>query len=122
MKKHMYLIDLGLLLDENDDEFESYATCYDKKWGYYDDCQYMVTAEKLNETIEKEKECFDCDFKKMNYMVVTDQGLWDLEEEDLDENEIMIDFDISCVYYDKECVVYSLTKDENGKIIENFIN
>lgn len=125
MKKHMYLIESGLLLDENDDEFESYAVCYDKKHGYYDDRQYMVTAEKLNDAIKKEKEWFEFDsicFRGC-YIVVTDQGLWEnLEEEDLDENETMTDFDVCFVCYDKECVVYSLTKDENGKIIENFIN
>ena len=41
-----YLIDEGILLTEEDEEFESYATVYNKKYGYYDEGQYYVKDEQ----------------------------------------------------------------------------
>lgn len=118
MKKHMYLIDIGFLLGETDDEFESYAVCYDKKWGYYDTCQYLVDEEHLQKNIELEKRALpSCN----GYIVVVDQGIWKLEENDLEENGIMTEFDCSSIDYSLESVVYSVTKNAQKEITENFI-
>ena len=118
MEKHMYLIEIGFLLGEADDEFESYAVCYDKKWGYYDTCQYLVDKEHLQENIELEKKALpSCN----SYLVVADQGIWDLEENDLEENGIITEFDCSAIDYSLESVIYSVTKNAQKEITENFI-
>jgi hypothetical protein len=117
MKKHLYLIDVGYLLDETDDEFESYAVCYDKKWGYYDYYQYLVDEEHLHQAIENTKK-----FLEENcYIVATYQGKWELEEEDIDKNGKVDLFDCSSIDYSLENIIYSARK-ENKNIIENFIN
>lgn len=49
----VYLIDEGILLTENDKEFESYATVYDKKYGYYDEGQYYVKKNKRQSKMQR---------------------------------------------------------------------
>ena len=49
-----YLVDIGILLDSDDKEFDFYACVYDKKWGYYDINQYYVpTLEQAKEEVKK---------------------------------------------------------------------
>lgn len=117
MEKHLYLIDIGYLLDETDDEFKSYAICYDKKWGYYDYYQYLTDEEHLHQSIEKTKRYLE----ENCYIVVTYQGKWELEEEDIDENGKVDLFDCNLTDYSLENIIYSARK-ENKNIIENFIN
>ena len=55
MQADVYLVDCGVLLKEDDSEFECYSTVYDKKYGYYDcgDGQYYS-----DEPLEKLKAVF----------------------------------------------------------------
>ena len=54
-----YLVDIGILLDYDDKEFDAYACVYDKRWGYYDTNQYYVpTLEQAKkDAIEKVANC-----------------------------------------------------------------
>ena len=33
----VFLVEVGILLDETDKEFDAYSTVYDKKHGYFDE-------------------------------------------------------------------------------------
>lgn len=35
----VYLVDVGVLLSKEHEEFEKYAIVYDKRYGYYDEDQ-----------------------------------------------------------------------------------
>ena len=104
-----YLVDVGVLLSENDDEFESYAIVYDKKYGYYDENQFYLPTEE--EAI---------DFAKVYVKDGVDNTYGVISLTELDD-----DFDFTdCVFgpehYLLNDVVYSVAK-INGKIVENFI-
>lgn len=39
----VFLIDEGILLEKNDEQFSSYNNVYDKEYGYYDENQFYVS-------------------------------------------------------------------------------
>lgn len=104
-----YLLDEGILLSENDDEFEDYATVYDKKYGYYDEGQCYIKSE--TEAIENARAYVEAGVDN-TYTIVSKTWL---------PNDF--DFDEGCVEdetYNVEDVIYSVAK-INGEIIENFL-
>ena len=115
-KKELYLVDIGILLNENDDEFECYSQVYDSKYGYYDESYYFITKEDLEKAIKQEKTYFKKYYSKNTYVVISYQGFWYVEEDD-----DLQDLDLSSCDYSKSSVVYSVMKDKHGNIIENFI-
>jgi hypothetical protein len=116
MKKDIYLVDYGFLLNETDDDFNDYNTVYDKKYGFYDLDQYLITKDKIEENIKELKDIFKSKQYNTAYCVITYQGKIEFEnEEELRE----MDF-LSFVDYSSENIIYSLKK-ENGKFEENFI-
>ena len=105
-----YLVDVGILLSENDDEFESYAIVYDKKYGYYDEHQfYRLTKEAA----------FD-------YVKAYVEGGVDNTYGIISQATLPDDFDFldDCIFgpekYLLEDVVYSVAK-INGEVIDNFL-
>ena len=43
----VYLLDMGVLIPEGNEQFNDYANVYDKKFGYYDELQeYRYTDEE----------------------------------------------------------------------------
>lgn len=107
--KEVYLIDVGILLTQKDDEFESYAIVYDKKYGYYDENQYNKPT--LEEAILDVKKYIEngCDG---TYGVVSKL----VAPEDFDcDNDFL-----GPKSYSLDNIVYSLAKIDN-QIIENFI-
>lgn len=122
---NFYLVDVGVLLTENDEEFESYNMVYDEKFGYYDEHMYYVADE--DSAISQVKEYV----QKGNpntYGVVSYAGSlyqWiDLDDESVSDEEIdsfLGDLDVADEDYLVENIVYSVYKDENGKLVENFI-
>ena len=55
-----YLMDIGILLEKKDAEFESYSVVYDKKYRYFDEDQcYVRTKKNCNKGCQRicEKRC-----------------------------------------------------------------
>ena len=49
-----YLVDVGILLKPNEEEFEFYSCVYDHKYGYYDTNQYYVlTLEQAKKDVQE---------------------------------------------------------------------
>lgn len=104
-----YLIDEGILLTEENKEFELYATVYDKKYGYYDEGQYYV--KNRTEAIKEARKYVE-DGVENTYAIVSNTTL----PEDFDFDEDCVE----CEEYILDNVIYSIAK-LNGKIIENFL-
>lgn len=52
--KKVYLVDVGVLLEESAEEFSSYNNVYDKKHGYYDENQfYMLYYDDAVQYVDK---------------------------------------------------------------------
>lgn len=49
-----YLVDVGVLLEKQNDKFDVYSCVYDHKYCYYDENQYYVSTKK--EAIKQAKE------------------------------------------------------------------
>lgn len=107
----VYLLDEGILLSENDDEFEDYATVYDKKYGYYDEGQCYIKSE--TEAIENARAYVEAGVEN-TYAIVSNTTLDD--DVDIDDEELTVD----CEEYILDNVIYSVAK-INGEIIENFL-
>lgn len=108
-----YLIDEGILLTEEDEEFESYATVYNKKYGYYDEGQYYIKDEQR--AIEDAKAYVEAGVEN-TYAIVSNTTLDD--DVDIDDDELAVD--VVCEEYILDNVVYSVAK-INGKIVEHFL-
>lgn len=113
MKEYMkaYLVDEGILLTKEDKEFDFYACVYDKKYGYYDDCQYYV--KEMQVAIRDARKNVEKGAEK-TYVIISSTLVssdYDFENDDCVESES----------YSVDDVVYSIAK-INGEIVENFLN
>lgn len=106
-----YLLDEGVLLTEKDEEFKSYNTVYDKKYGYYDECQRYVATE--DEAIKHAKQ-YVVDGAENSYSVVSKTTLDD--DVDINDDGLYVEGE----EYNTDNIVYSVAKID-GKIVENFI-
>lgn len=118
IKCEMYLYETGEFLPKNDREYECYSNVYDKEHAYYDLGQNLILAKDLDEMKQVAKNYVS--IYKNSYVVITYQGLWDLTQEEID-NEDFDSLDISYCDYNVENVVYSIMSDEYGNIKEDFI-
>lgn len=117
MKKKIYQYELGILLDKDDEEYESYCNVWDKKHGYYnDEMGVELTFEEAKEYAE-----YYVDKNGENaYGIISELEINDEEYEEIEkiieENGYCetSDFDFN---FDLENVIYSLCKEK-----ENFIN
>lgn len=118
IKCEMYLYETGEFLAKNDSEYECYSNVYDKQNGYYDLGQNLFLAKDLEEMKQVAKNYVS--LYKNSYVVITHQGLWNLTQEEID-NEDFDSLDTSYCDYNVENIVYSIMSDEYGNIKEDFI-
>ena len=107
-------LDVGVLLNNDNEDFTAYNTVYDEKYGYYDENQIAYKKDELELAIK-----FARDYVKkgvnMTYAVITDQGEC---SNGYDGN--FDDCDIRGFDYCLENVVFSIAKIDD-KIVENFV-
>lgn len=106
-----YLVDVGILLSDDDKEYDNYAIVYDKCHGYYDENQFYTRTKE--EAIEYVKDYIKRGVDEINaYGVVSETNIiddYDFENDDIGEKS-----------YHPADVVYSLAK-INSEIKENFV-
>ena len=105
-----YLVDVGVLLTSQDEEFEQYSHVYDKQYGYYDEGQWYC---KCKPVAKQDVRVYVRDGLEGTYGIVSATVLPD-------------DFDFEDGYVENESylvddIIYSVAK-INGEIVENFIN
>lgn len=104
-----YLVDVGILLDDDHEEYDAYAIVYDKAYAYYDENQFYTKTKE--EAIEYVK-------KYIKEGVVGTYGV-------VSETTLPYDYDFDNGEFGPETyhsadVVYSIAK-INGEIKENFV-
>ena len=96
-----YLVDVGILLPDDDKEYNNYAIVYDKCHGYYDENQFYTRTKE--EAIEYVKDYIKRRGDEINaYGVVSETNIiydYDFENDDIGEES-----------YHPADVVYSLAK------------
>lgn len=106
-----YLVDVGILLSDDDKEYDNFAIVYDKCHGYYDENQFYTKTKE--EAIQYVKDYIARGVDEINaYGVVSETNIiydYDFENDDIGEES-----------YHPADVVYSLAK-INGEIKENFV-
>lgn len=112
MKTNAVLLDVGVLLTKDNEEFDFYSSVYDHEYGYYDENQIAYKGEDLVEAIKYAREYVN-DGVDMTYAVITNQGIVNYEEPWEDDR-------IEDFTYLHEDVIFSITK-INGDIIEDFV-
>ena len=105
----VYLVDAGILLSQDDEEYICYNHVYDKKHGYYDEIQYYVKdkADAIQEAKSYVENGVENTYAVVSISVVPD------------------DYDFEEGYVFDECyqladVEYSVAK-INGEIVEHFV-
>lgn len=118
----VYQVEVGVLLNETDEEYSNYNIVYDKKYGYYNEnvwfCKTFESAKDsaliyVNKGVEK------------TYAIISEIESFDETEHDIECGVIVDNIernDISCefVSFSQDYVVKSFKK-ESGKIVEDFI-
>lgn len=110
----VYLLELGVLLDKNDEDYEFYSRAYDNAHGFFDEGQgYYVDLKKAVE----EATAYVKGGVEKTYAIVSETELdYEFTQEELDDDVCVED-----EKYELESVVFSLVK-ENGCLKENFLN
>lgn len=124
----VYLVEHGMLLSKEDREYECYSKVYDKQHSFYDlyqeyDCYELETIKQnallyLENTTEKNLYYIITEQGKLkNYYIskdITEETEWGEIKQDLNDCWEQPDYSV-------ESIVWSVYKDENGIIHENFI-
>ena len=113
MKKY-YEAETGVLLKPGDDEYDSYKMdgVYDGEHSFYDENQFAFEEGELNKWKESCKAYVEKGVKN-TYAII--KGPFELDD-DIDIEDIE-EFD-----YDIENVIWSIYKNDEGEIVENFLN
>lgn len=117
----LYQYEVGVLLDEDDDEYEAYSGVWDKKHGYYnEDWGVELDLDSAKKLVK--------DYVSRGvlntYGIISEIFLSDEELDDvkdnIEENGYFetSDYDMD---YSLDNVIYSVYKSDNG-IVENFVN
>lgn len=118
----VYLVDEGTLLEKSDQEYAAYAV-YDKKYGYYDDDQYLTAdLEKAKQAcMEYVATSGDWAYGIITEQHVTDDQLSRIRQfdqtQDVDDRVELTKVDPD---YTPDSVVFSVCK-KQGVAIQNFI-
>ena len=104
----VFLVEVGILLDETDKEFDAYSTVYDKKHGYFDENQFYI------------KDKFDAIKQVDEYVKQGNDGTYGIVSEtyvndDLEDFNYVIEEE-----YLLDDVVYSIAKN-NGQVVTCFL-
>ena len=110
----VYLLEVGVLLDEDDEEYEFYSQAYDKAHGFYDEGQNYYVS--LSKAIRSAKEYVE-EGVENTYAIVSETELdYEFTQDELDE-----DVCVENEEYSLASVVFSVVK-ENGCLKEGFLN
>ena len=109
----IYTYELGILLDKSNPEYDYYSNVWDRNYGYYDE-----TIGALVDFDEAKKEVIDYvkNGVKNTYGIICERHV-----DETVYNEIKNGEDYDDYSYDIEDVVYSIYKNNEGNIIENFL-
>lgn len=112
MKTNAILLDVGVLLTKDNEEFDFYSSVYDHEYGYYDENQIAYKGEDLIEAIKYARQYVNAGVD-MTYAVITNQGVVNYDEPWDDGN-------IQGFAYNHEDVIFSVAK-INDEIVEDFM-
>lgn len=124
-------LECGVLLKEDNPEFDSYSVAYDHKHGYYDETYLNSLEEDFNALKEDGLEYIK---KGVNgtYAIMTKIDVQGTKDDDFIQDAIKGIEDGMCIdnsvdlldneQFKASNVIWSAYKDENGEIIENFVD
>lgn len=114
----VYLLDMGVLIPEGNEQFDDYANVYDKKFGYYDELQEYRYTDEIKHIIH-EAVNYVRDGVPGTYAVLS---VTELDPEIINAVEnITDDINVEGESYDKSDVVFSLYSGKNGELYMNFV-
>lgn len=114
-KNTIYQFEVGVLLNKDNNEYEFYSNGWDKNNGYYDEnFGFVKTYEEAINYVEK----YIKDGVKNTYGIISKVQV---NEEDLRSIHNGYSESIN-MDYDLEKIIYNSYKNDEGILIENFIN
>ena len=125
MISEAYFFEVGILLDHNDKEFDSYNMVYDHKWGYFNENWGLIKKNpKEFEELKDYIRSYVADGNNHTYGIIEYYGEVEYEEDeeyawDSGGGEICSIYDIKGSFKVQD-VVWSIAKID-GKTVENFL-
>lgn len=113
----IYHVEVGVLLDKDDPEFNSYNMVWDHKNGYYneDNCFY-INYEKANEYLKYYISNGGANTYGIIAAVYVNKDVYECVAK---ENEVDLG---DKIFYEAKSVIYSEYKDNNNQIVKYFID
>jgi len=87
MKSEFKMLEIGILLTENDAEYDSYNFVYGGGYGYFNENNIIYKAEDVNTAIEFARK-YVSEGVNMTYAILTNQGIFDYEDEEFDDGNL----------------------------------
>lgn len=112
----VYQVEVGVLLDKDDPEYECYSQVWDHSNGFFDEDNMVC------KTIKEAKEFLNYYIKNgvtHTYGIISELDINEEEYKVMKEQieELCYEMD-----YDVKCVIYSAYKNDKDEIIENFVD
>ena len=114
MKSEFKMLEVGVLLTENDAEYDSYNFVYGGEYGYFNENNIIYKAEDVNTAIGFARK-YVSEGVNMTYAILTNQGIFDYEEEEFDDGNLEL---IGGGTYNAESVEFVIAKIDD--VIEEF--
>ena len=118
--KKIYQVEVGILLNKDDEEFWSYNNTFDKQWGYYDENIWFTTSKQLAKRSALQ---YVKNGVQNTYAIISEVG--ELPEDMFIYNGNIVDhdyddYDCDFISEDLEDTIESYAK-LNNKIVKNFL-
>lgn len=114
MKKEVYFVEVGVLLNKDDEAFDCYSQAYNKKFGFYDEEQIYMSD--MNKAIE-----YVTDYVKKG--VPNTYGIVSVAwvDDEYFQSEEQLNKMTVCEKYNMDDVIYNVRKIEDGSIESEFL-
>lgn len=119
----VYQVEVGVLLNENNEDYESYNIVYDKKYGYYNEnIWFCKTLEKAKESaLEYVKNGVEKTYGVISEIDIDNENVYISLNGNIIDKDSGYDLDSEFCDYSLDLVVKSYAKMEK-EIIEDFID
>lgn len=120
MKRDIYNLEVGVLLAEDNADYNCYNNVYDKYNAYFDENEIAYLKKDYDNAIEYAKNYVKSGVKR-TYAILTYQGMYNLSTRDIVSIKEFGYCDNIELDYSSENIEYSIMKNDDGEIIENFV-
>ena len=118
--KKVYQVEVGVLLNKDDEEFWSYNNAFDKQWGYYDENIWFTTSKQLakKSALQYVKNGVQNTYAIISEVGELSEGMFIYNGNIVDKNHCDYDSEFMSEYLEDTIESYAKL---NNKLVKNFL-